>query len=240
MPPRDKPEPADWHEVQLELHKLLVHDLKNPISALTSNLSYLESSLEGRDEDLHQAVSDCIVASKILLRMVENLGAIAALEAGEPRRSTDASVSDLVRGAVARARELCALGETQVEISDDLPEVLGSWEIQYLELALDNLILCSVANAPPGSRVDVGAVIANGAARFNVCDDGEPVVEEHRDLVFDRSYQGAAKSAGGARYGRALGLYAAGLAARHLGGRVAAGAGDDGRAEFELNLPLGD
>jgi K+-sensing histidine kinase KdpD len=238
MPPRDDPDAPGWHRVQVKLHRLFVHDLKNPISALTSNLSYLESSLEGRDEDLHLAVTDCMVASKLLLHMANNLSAIAALEAGEQPRIAEAGVADLARDAAARVRELTTLGEIAIGVREDFPALAGHWEIPYVELALDNLILCSVANAPSGSQVDLGAAPATNAVRFSVCDDGQPVAAEHRRVLFDRNHQSEAKSALGARYGRALGLYAVGLVTQHLGGRVEAGVTGDGRAEFALSLPL--
>jgi signal transduction histidine kinase len=202
-----------------------------------SNLSFVESMITDRDEDLRLAVSDCNVAAKMMLHMANNLSMIARLEAGDRAEPTEIEVAELVRGCVARAGELAGLGSIGVKIDGELPAHQGRWEIPVVELILDNLILCSVQCTRPGGQVDVGAATIDGKVRIQVLDDGPPVRDEYRGRLFEREFQVEAKSTPGARYARALGLYAVGLAAQSVGAVVAIGATGEGRVELTVELP---
>ena len=63
-----KPDP----ELVGELLGLFAHDLRNPLSALQSNASYLEST-PGIDQDSLEAIADLLVACDGLAHIIDNL-----------------------------------------------------------------------------------------------------------------------------------------------------------------------
>lgn len=220
-----------WISVQTELTKLYVHDLKNPISALASNLSFLDTA----DEEIAEIAGDCKTAVGTLLQMVEQLHLIAKLEKAEAEKSVGVEISTLIEAAVDKIGKLTVEGPP-LRVVGDLPKAVCRCELKYARLALEALIFTSVQNCPAEGSVDVDAAVENERVRISVRDDGRVVDPRYKESLFSRERQAAVKSATGARYGKALGLYAVGLAVDHQGWSVEAGE-HEGRASFTIWIP---
>jgi signal transduction histidine kinase len=215
-----KDESSEWLSAQSKLYKLYVHDLKNPISALSANLSYLDSALSEEPEDIRGAVHDSALAAEMLLRFADNLNIIAMLEVGERCEEVQISISDFVRSAVRRNQGFAESAGVSFDIASGMPAGAPVWQNQYAELVVDNLLLSGIRHSPPHGTVYVSATTTNTEIRVSVSDNGPPIVEDHVPNLLSREVQAVAKKNPGARYGRGLGFYAAGLAVKALGGRI--------------------
>ncbi len=226
-----------WRLIQTKLDKLFVHDLKNPISALSANLSFLDTALVGEPEEVRGAVSDSILASEMLLRFAENLNLVAMLEAGETYGVSQVGLDAFIQMAVQRNKKFATSAGVRLEISEPLVKASVECQYRYAELALENLILSAVRHSPQGGEVIISLTVDENKARISVCDHGRPVLEEKIGAVFTREEQSEAKKHSGSRYGRGLGIYAAGLAVKALDWEVDVGTKKE-MTEFALILPL--
>jgi signal transduction histidine kinase len=219
-----------------DLMALVVHDLKNPLAALLSNIGFVGSCVRG-DRVASEAVHDCQLSLEVLVRLVENLGAIGSLETGRGRGGdVDVAVGEAITSVEARMRRHAAAAGMRVVASCAPGVGRIAVSAKLLELALDNLVATSLAYAPPGSTVRVEARRADDhTVVIAVVDDGEPVPEEARPLLLRRDGQAALKAAGGGRYGRGLGLYLAAIVARAAGGELSAGE-VGGSSVFEIRV----
>lgn len=227
-----------WRLTQSKLNKLYVHDLKNPISALAANLSFLETALVGEPEEVRGAVTDSILASEMLLRFAENLNLIAMMEAEESCGVSQISLDNFVRSVVKRNEKFATSAGVRLLIIDPLPDVHLVCQYRYAELALENLILSAVRHSPQGGEVEISSVVSDSEVQIHVCDHGRPVEGDYASQLFTREMQSEAKKYSGARYGRGLGLYAIGLAVKALNGEVRLGTSSDGMTQFSLVLPF--
>ncbi|MDJ0762377.1 MAG: ATP-binding protein [Myxococcota bacterium] len=225
-----------WCATQSKLNKLFVHDLKNPISALSANLSFLETALVGEAEEVRGAVSDSILASEMLLRFSENLNLIAMLEFEEACGDSQIQLDAFIQQVVMRNRKFATSAGIRLEIGDPLETASVTWQYRYAELALENLILSAVRHSPQGSNVCVRTTVDEAEIRISVLDHGRPVEAAFASELFTRETQAEAKKHSGCRYGRGLGLYAVGLAASALNGRIDVGEVDS-MTEFALVVP---
>ena len=216
--------------------KLFTHDFRNPISAIVTNLGYIKTVLEDADEDTREAIEDSIQAVDSLMAMIGNFTQIGQLEAGEHQSQGSVKLDEFVRRSVKRCSRLFSASSPPIEIEDGIVPHLCECEIPYAELALDNLIITASRYSPSGGVVKVGARVEGNNVLFVVRDQGAPIAPEHYDHLFAKSYQSLSKSDSGSRYGRALGLYAVGLAANFLQGHAAVGDAEGGQA-LELMLP---
>lgn len=235
--PDENADLEQWRIVQSKLSKLFVHDLKNPISALSANLSFLESAITDESEEIRGAVTDSILAAEMLLKFSDNFNYIAMLETGEKCAVSEIGLDTFLRVVFRRIKKF-ADSSGVVLAMDEVPRnVYVVWQHRYAELVLENLIISAVRHSPQGREVRVSVMIEENYVTFSITDAGKPVEEQYIDTLFTRDTQADAKKHPGCRYGRGLGLYAAGLAAEAVGGRVAAGI-RGGKAEFLFQAPL--
>ena len=233
----DPSHPADDRAAPpLTVARLYVHDFKNPLSAISANLSWLEAVID--DGELRSAVTDSALAVKQLLHMYNNLLQLARIEAGESSPAEAVSLDDFVRGAVAACRALQLSSTTIIETEGSLPSVHCHWPADYAGLALENLLLACAANTPGDGRVTVRAAVDGGTAVITVRDTGVPIADEFVSCCFDAAFQGIAKSENRARYARAMGMYAVKAASAALGGSVETRRDNDAQV-FILRLPTG-
>lgn len=213
----------NWRSTQCKLNRLFVHDLKNPISALSANLNFLDSVPLEETEDVRGALTDSALAANMLLKLVENFDLIALLEANETFPFSHVNLADFVRSAVNRNKALAISAGIRLVIREPLPNIAQSWQNRYAELVIDNLIMSAVRHSPHGADVTVSLEDNGSEVVISVSDQGQVIAAEYRNELFTRESQVEAKKNSGCRYGRGLGLYAVGLGAKVLGGRMEVG-----------------
>ena len=226
-----------WVSTQCKLNRLFVHDLKNPISALSANLNYLETVPLEESDDVREALTDSVLAASMLLKLAENFDLIALLESGESFPESRINLSDFVRSSMSRNKGLSDSAGIRLMIREPLPNIGQIWQNRYAELVVDNLIMSAVRHSPHGGQVIIVLSEAAGDARIAVLDQGPHISPEYKDDIFSRKAQVEAKKNPGCRYGRGLGLYAVGLALKAIGGRVEIGV-EENLTAFTFICPL--
>jgi signal transduction histidine kinase len=198
-----------------ELLGLLAHDLRNPLSALHSNLGYLRSVVPEADVDAREALSDGLVSCDGLAHIIDNIELLGQTMRDGTR--TDASLLDLaalVTDVVASCRAMAESHGVSVEWLGGVKEpatVQGPREL--VVRALSNLVRNSIQHSPSGAMVRVSMRLAPDVLSVIVEDAGAPLVGAVRASAFTPAGQGGAKSVPNGRYSRGLGLLSAALAA---------------------------
>lgn len=218
------------HEDTNSFLGMLLHEVKNPLSAIRMTVSNLESELAGQGESVQrrlrrvqQSVDD---VDEVLERGVE----IDSLEQGAlvPAPAT-VNVAALVA-------EACAEHAARARLRLNLPPaLLAGVDAHLLGLMLRNLLDNAIKYSPEDSAVDV--VVAAGeeatwclTVRNLVGATGFPDVEQ----VFRKYYRSPLAMR---RSGMGLGLYWVRGVARRMGGDVRY-ARDEDNVVFRLCLPI--
>jgi signal transduction histidine kinase len=225
----------EWIKTQAALGKLYVHDFKNPISALSANLSYIEAVLDNADDDVKGAVNDSVVAVKMLLHMVDNFLLISRLEANEVLESAVISLDQFVSDSLEICQSLFTISEPKLTLENKVEARMCVWPLAYAKLAFENLVLSSMHNTPSKGTVRIEISVIENKVVIIISDDGVKIDAQYFENTFDRDFQIIAKSENNARYGRAMALYAVKLACKVLGGKVEVL--PEGQS-FKLVLPL--
>jgi K+-sensing histidine kinase KdpD len=201
---------------------LIVHDLRNPLSALHSNASFLQSSCEAASPDAKEALEDVSASCEALGHIIDNVELLALALRGERRFEQNSfTVRELVADALARSRSLAASYSVRVEFapSGDA-DVKLSTSREMLGRALGNLIKNGIQHAQDGVPVRVSARVESARVVLLVEDAGPAVSSDFQEKAFTAEGQVSAKGLTGARYSRGVGLYAARLAADAAGAQV--------------------
>ena len=218
---------------------LIVHDLRNPLSALHSNASFLQTSRDTTSADAKEALEDVSASCEALGHIIDNVELLALALRGERRFEQNSfSVRELIADALGRSRSLAQSYGVRVEFSpsDDVDIKLATSR-EMLGRALGNLIKNGIQHAQDGQPVRVSARADASHVVLTVADGGPAVSPDFIEKAFSALGQVSSKGQIGARYSRGIGLFAARLAAEAAGAQVRAlPAPSGGGNAFELSV----
>lgn len=222
-----------------ELLGLLAHDLRNPLSALHSNLGYLDSVLAAGDGEAREAVEDGIVSCDGLSHVIDNVDLLGQVLRGALRvQKSPSPVAALIAGAVERCQPAARSHGLTLELDPKARQLHAAVEVgrELAARALTNLIRNSIQHAPSASTVNVSASADAERVYVQIRDAGTPLTDDNREMAFTAEGQVAAKARANSRYSRGMGLYCARVAANLCGGEVSVLEVTSGNA-FVLSLP---
>jgi two-component system, sensor histidine kinase and response regulator len=207
--------------LQLQKERLMafvVHDLKNPVSAMDLNAQILlrDAALPESARELARQIR---AEAQQLNRMILNLLDLSRAEEGK----LDAKVSSVnLRAVVASVfDELKAEAQSrEVSFGSDVRIEHLSADPDLLRRLLANLIENAVRHAPRGTAVTVTASQGDKDAELRIADAGGGVPVEMREKVFDPFVQVESGDRSRSRGGRGLGLAFCKSAVIAHGGRI--------------------
>ncbi len=213
-------------EAQEEQLRLLVHQLRNPLTAVRTFGHLLLRRLKD-DSDSRSLVEGLLAEERQLNKYVEAISALGQPDGLLPAASTPdplllppllsgpqgVGLADLIAPLLQRAKATAALQGRQWVGPKALPEWRG--EGSAVAEILANLLENAFQYSLPGSTVGLHCSLASEGLGLTVWDGGEEIVEEERERIFERGVRGL-QSQG--KPGTGLGLALARTLARHLGG----------------------
>jgi two-component system, OmpR family, sensor histidine kinase BaeS len=213
---------------------LFAHDLRNPLSALHSNVSFLGSVVGVQDTEAREALDDVAASSDALGHITDNLELFAlALEGAKRREAHEFAVRELLREAAQKSRRFAesyrVTLEVEAETAADMRAVANR---DMLLRALSNLIRNAIQHAGETGKVTVRARREGSEIVVSVTDSGVPLSRDVGEQAFTAEGQLSTKNVSGGRYSRGLGLYAARIAANVAGASIRSAT--NGGAVFEL------
>lgn len=222
-----------------ELLRLLAHDLRNPLSALDSNLTFIEAELEAASEQARESLDDLRLSCEGLARTVDSVEVLGRfLQGRATEEKAPASVAALARAALDLVRPVARSHWVELVPSDecfaaDVDVVVGR---EMFLRALRGLLQNSIQHAPQGSQVKLSLRIVGDNVLLRVQDSGARLEPDMLDLAFTAAGQLRAKRSGGGRYSGGLGLFCARICAEAAGAQVGVVEGAAAHT-FELVAP---
>ena len=242
---RDVTEEQELADQRRDLTRMIVHDLRNPVTTFISNMHLVEMLLPANVglEGAKEAVIDARQSSYDMLDMVDSLMDINRMEAGQFEVETEA-----VNGAALIERVTNRLGvlaaQRQIHLTHQVaPNLPLAWaDEDMIRRVLVNLIDNALKYTPSGGYVHCRAIAEPAESidrepgiRCTVSDTGPGIPEDHRDKIFNRF---ARTNQGGARIrGTGLGLTFCKLAVEAHDGRIWMEPHTAGGSKFIFTLP---
>jgi signal transduction histidine kinase len=202
-----------------ELLGLLAHDLRNPLSALHSNLGYVGSVLQPSETDAREAIVDGLVSCDGLAHIIDNIDLL-----GQSLRSADVfepsmvDLTTMVELVVSESQQMAQSHGIAVELLPLPPDrAMGKGAREPLTRAFANLLRNSIQHSPASAAVRVSLREVPNAWSVLVEDNGLALSAAVRASAFTASGQLGSKSVPNGRYSRGLGLFCAGLSSAAAG-----------------------
>lgn len=223
--------------MRAELSKLLVHDLKGPLSEVVANLDILSYSIPADQREFLEAAQ---IGCNKAVRMVANLATIDKIEDGrlqllgetvDPKIILEESHSSM-RG-LARIKEI----DLVLAIPDEeLPPV----ELDRILIlrVMQNLLTNALGYSPSRTQITFGCRLLPGGRRleFYVHDQGPGIPPEKQETIFEKYARISDKQ--DALVGTGLGLYFCKLAVELHRGRIGIESAPNLGSRFFFTLPL--
>lgn len=200
---------------------LLAHDLRNPLSALQSNVNYVGGAAAGADPDVREAIDDAVLSCESLGHVVENMELLAhGISDTQPRPPEPVELVPVVEEVVALHQGQASSHGARLALRPSpARSVRALAHRDPLRRALGNLLRNAIQYCPNGT-VTVSLNDEGDRVGVVVADTGPGLDPSLCELAFAAAGQLTVKSAPGGRYGRGLGLYCARVAATLAGATV--------------------
>jgi signal transduction histidine kinase len=204
---RKNRELAELNRLKDLLTNSLVHDLRQPLTAVLTGLLTAE-----QDPELPAETKEMIAISREggdkLLGMVNDLLDVSRLESGQPMTHlTSLSPAEFIRPGVRAIEQIAQDQEVEliIELPEQSPRIEGDGE--RLRRVLMNLVGNALKFTPAGGQVSVSAREDGKAGRLvvSVVDTGPGIPRELQSRIFDK-YAVLDPAASAARTSSGLGL----------------------------------
>jgi signal transduction histidine kinase len=212
---------------------MIVHDLKNPLSVILSNLEYVVTG-SPLDDDQREALMDSKAAGQRAVRLLAGLIDVAKLEAGHfhLRRST-LEVAQVVKPLVSQRVHLASARGIRLDTNIE-DEARMNADIDLISRVIDNVFDNALRHTPSGGRIAVCGSAAGSSVLLRVGNTGRAIPVEQRGRIFDKFAQSSTEIG---RMNLGLGLYFCRLAAEAHGGRMWVEETPELPTVFGLELP---
>ena len=165
------------------------HDLRSPLTAITTAASALAARPRPTRED-RQALIEAIEAeSARLARLVDDLLDLSRIEAGAVNPRTDwCDLGDVAGAAPRRRRRRAGEHPIELDLPADLPLVRA--DAAQLERVFSNLLENAIKFSPDGAPVRVSGGPGGGRVTVRVTDRGRGVPRAKRAEIFEPFVRG--------------------------------------------------
>jgi signal transduction histidine kinase len=233
----------ELEKVRDDLMKMIVHDLKTP---LTSVLASLEMALDGDfgmvSEGLRRALGDAEAKAEDLLALIEDLLEVARIE----ETTLELDLQPLAPGALLaelveewRVRFQQEEVEVATEVSDDCPVFKADKGL--IKRVFSNLIQNAMTHAGTGVRIELSARAHRDATgpegvMFTVSDNGPGIPPEYHEVIF-RKFERVKNPQLPRARNSGLGLAFCKLVVEAHGGRIWVQSSEGRGSHFHITLP---
>jgi two-component system, sensor histidine kinase and response regulator len=231
----------ELEKVRDDLMKMIVHDLKSP---LTSVLAALEMVLDGDfgavSEAQRRALGDAESKAEDLLALIEDLLEVARIEETGVQLDVQAIAPAALLTEVLHEWEMRLAQEeakATMDVADDTPVFHADKGL--VKRVFSNLIQNALTHSPRNVSVSLRARHdgASDGVLFTVADNGPGIPEEYQEIIFRKFEKAKTPSAPRVR-SSGLGLAFCKLAIEAHGGRIWVQSAEGKGSQFHFTLPV--
>lgn len=218
-----------------ELSKMLVHDLKGPLSEVVANLDILSYSIgDANREFLEGAQMGCDRA----VRMVSNLVSVDKIEDGRMELiREEIEPANLLEESLSNIKGLAKIKNVELRMEQDADSAFIKADRVLILRVLQNLLTNALGYSPPNTAISFGCRLLDDAqcVEFYVQDQGPGIPHARQKLIFEKYARISEKQ--DALVGTGLGLYFCKLAVEEHHGKIGVESRIGQGSRFYFSLP---
>jgi len=229
----------ELEKVRDDLMKMIVHDLKTPLTSIIATLEMLaDGDLGSVNVPQQGALRDTENKAQELLRLIEDLLEVARIEETSialdlEQLSPAALVSEIMNDWALRLQQERAV--TKTEVAADVPPFLADRSL--LKRVFGNLIQNSLVHSSQAVELRVYARTDPRGVLFTVADNGPGIPPQYHEVIFHKFESVKTPNVPRVR-SSGLGLTFCRLVVEAHGGRIWVQSSEGAGSAFHILLPL--
>jgi signal transduction histidine kinase len=210
-------------ELRDDLTRMIVHDLRNPLTIIRTSLDMLAMAKTNPTvaQNMPTLLAGARAAEERMIGMIDDLLHLSKLEAGELQLSLMPLAPVTFLTKKAQAFQTQAEKENKIlslRLPPKIPTILADMEL--IGRVLDNLISNAFKYTATNGLIEIGAEDKGVVLYFFVRDDGQGIPEEYHTRIFDKFVQVTDPTVGTLQKGTGLGLAFCRMAVEAHGGQI--------------------
>src|SRR5256714_466131 len=228
----------ELEKVRDDLMKMIVHDLKTPLTSVLATLEMLADGDFGQVSTTQKAaIGDAETKSEDLLALIDDILEVARIEEANisltlTPMAPGALLAELVHEWGHRFQQEAATAS--VSVADDAPVFVGDKGL--VKRVFSNLIQNAVSHSSHPVHLELSARRAGQGVLFTVSDNGPGIPPEYHDLIFRKFGQVEMPRSPRTR-SSGLGLTFCKLVVERHGGRIWVKSAEGKGSSFYIELP---
>ncbi len=207
------------------------HELRTPLTTVRGNIELLRSDRLADPAERADILEDTSNEVDRMIRLVNQLLALARADAGLKLRGEPVAVGPLLEDVARQAQLLAPRSPVRCAAP---AEVIARGDADALKQVLLILVDNALVHTPPGTPIWLVAAAEGGQVTIQVRDAGPGIAPEVLPHIFERFYRGEASRTG---KGTGLGLAIARELMEAQGGTIAAESQPGQGSTFTMMLP---
>ncbi|MFW6348510.1 MAG: tetratricopeptide repeat protein [Cyclonatronaceae bacterium] len=217
-------------ERQAFLH-IIVHDLRNPLSAFSGTLELLQMEKKRENNELLQIMEQSANRMHLLINSLLQIFERENMEV----KKTPVIISELMQKTVDEHRSHA--NQKNITISTSLPDFEVATHADSIENIASNLLSNAIKYTPENKRVELSIQRHRNSWELLVCDEGPGFTQEDRKHVFKLFARLSARPTAG-EPSSGVGLYSVKMLVKRLDGEIELLQASDGGAAFRCTFPV--
>lgn len=230
----------ELEKIRDDLMKMIVHDLKTPLTSVLATLEMLlDGDFGGLDETQRKAIADAEVKAEDLLALIGDLLEVSRIEEAEVTLDLQpiapaALLAEIVHEWGVRFQQEGA--QAHVDVADDTP--VFEADKGLLKRVFGNLIQNALTHSANAVKLQLSARRDGDGVLFTVADNGPGIPPEYHEVIFRKFERVKTPNVPRTR-SSGLGLAFCKLAVDAHGGRIwVQSAGEGQGSAFHIALPV--
>ena len=226
---------AESEKLYKTLFNSISHELRTPLATIMGASENLLAANQTQVSatTMSELYNEIHVAAERLNRLVANLLDMTRLESGmiQPKLNW-CDVRDIINATLKGLEREIGQHTVTVTTQEDLP--LVKLDFGLIEQALTNLVYNASVHTPPGTQIEIQALVENDHCSITVTDNGPGIPKSDINKVFEKFYRAEGTSTGGTGLGLPI---AKGFIEAHRGTISVRNRMPKG-TEFKIEIPM--
>ena len=219
-----------------EMNQLIVHDLKNPLTAIVNYLDLLKR--ESLSPTQRELIDGAWRSSRTMITLVSDLLDSSRLREGRLALRLDTvNLAQTLERCIGDMRSWAAQEHKSIQLLADDPARRVQIDSDLFSRVITNLLSNAIKHTPAASTIEVRARQAENGVVVEVHDNGSGIPAELQPRLFERFSSGAGAAGNGRQRNTGLGLYFCKLAIEAHGGTISVCSQPSSGTTFAISLP---